>query len=155
VYLILQETDVCNPELMASIGVVQPKGKFKSDKWNYLDEPSIAEKLISFQNNKQVHITFFLPNIHCASCIWLLEHLGRINNAVIHSKVDFDKKEITLVYNPQLAKLSEIVAVLDYIGYPPAISYASKNKDELKSHRKTTLLRLGVAGFCFSNIIIC
>jgi Cu+-exporting ATPase len=64
--------------------------------------------------------------MHCASCIWLLEHLGRINKAVIHSKVDFEKKEIALVYNPQLAKLSEIAAVLDYIGYPPAISYASK-----------------------------
>ena len=139
---------------MASLGIVHPKGKFKSNKWDYLDEPSIAEKLISFQNNKQVHITFILPNMHCASCIWLLEHLGRINKAVIHSKVDFDKKEITLVYNPQLTKLSEMAAVLDYIGYPPAISYASKNEDELKSHRKTTILRLGIAGFCFSNIMM-
>jgi len=154
VYLILEETDECDPELMASLGVVQPKGKFKSDKWDYLDESTIAEKLISFQNNKQVHISFILPNMHCASCIWLLEHLGRINKAVIHSKVDFEKKEIALVYNPALAKLSEIAAVLDYIGYPPAISYAVKNEDELKSHRKTTILRLGIAGFCFSNIMM-
>ena len=154
VYLILQETDVCDPELMASIGIVQPKGKFKSDKWDYLDEPSIAEKLISFQNKKQVHLTFILPNMHCASCIWLLEHLGRISKAVIHSKVDFEKKEINLVYDPSLAKLSEMAAVLDYIGYPPAISYAVKNEDELKSHQKTTILRLGIAGFCFSNIMM-
>ncbi len=139
---------------MASLGVVQPKGKFKSDKWDYLDEHAVAEKLISFQNNKQVHISFILPNMHCASCIWLLEHLGRINKAVIHSKVDFEKKEIALVYNPALAKLSEIAAVLDYIGYPPAISYAVKNEDELKVHRKTTILRLGIAGFCFSNIMM-
>ena len=154
VYLILQDTDACNPELMESLGLVHPKGKFKSGKWDYLDEDAIAEKLISFQNNKQVHITFILPNMHCASCIWLLEHLGNINKAVIHSKVDFEKKEIALVYNPQLAKLSEIAAVLDYIGYPPAISYASKKDDELKSHKTTTLLRLGIAGFCFSNIMM-
>ncbi|MEY3375917.1 MAG: hypothetical protein RL463_222 [Bacteroidota bacterium] len=154
VYLILQDTDACDPALMESLGLVQPKGKFKSDKWDYLDECSIAEKLISFQNNKQVHITFILPNMHCASCIWLLEHLGRINKAVIHSKVDFEKKEIALVYNPQLAKLSEIAAVLDYIGYPPAISYASKKEDELKSYRRSTILRLGIAGFCFSNIMM-
>ena len=139
---------------MASLGVVQPKGKFKSDKWEYLDEHSIAEKLISFQSNKQIHITFILPNMHCASCIWLLEHLDRINKAVIHSKVDFEKKEIALVYNPSLAKLSEMAAVLDYIGYPPAINYALKNEDELKIHRKTTILRLGIAGFCFSNIMM-
>ena len=154
VYLILQDTDACNPALMESLGLVQPKGKFKSDKWDYLDESSIAEKLISFQNNNQVHITFILPNMHCASCIWLLEHLGRINKAIIHSKVDFEKKEIALVYNPQLAKLSEIAAVLDYIGYPPAINYASKKEDELKSYRRSTLLRLGIAGFCFSNIMM-
>lgn len=154
VYLILQDIDVCNPELMGSLGLVQPKGRFKSDKWEYLDEPSIAEKLISFQNNKQVHITFILPNMHCASCVWLLENLDRINKAVIHSKVDFEQKEITLVYKPQLAKLSEIAALLDYIGYPPAISYASKKDDELKSYRRSTLLRLGVSGFCFSNIMM-
>ena len=154
VYLILQDTDACNPELMESLGLVQPKGKFNSGKWEYLDESSIAEKLISFQNNKQVHITFILPNMHCASCIWLLEHLNRINKAVIHSKVDFEKKEIGLVYNPQLAKLSEIAAILDYIGYPPAINYASKKEDELKSHKTTTVLRLGIAGFCFSNIMM-
>jgi len=154
VYLILQDTDACNPALMESLGLVQPKGKFKSDKWDYLDESSIAEKLISFQNNKQVHITFILPNMHCASCIWLLEHLGRINKAIIHSKVDFEKKEIALVYNPQLAKLSEIAAVLDYIGYPPAINYASKKEDELKTYRRSTLLRLGITGFCFSNIMM-
>ena len=154
VYLILQDTDACNPALMESLGLVQPKGKFKSDKWDYLDESSIAEKIISFQNKQQVHITFVLPNMHCASCIWLLEHLGRINKAVVHCKVDFERKEIALVYNPQLATLSEIAAVLDYIGYPPAISYASKKEDELKSYKRSTLLRLGIAGFCFSNIMM-
>ncbi|MFM1793628.1 MAG: hypothetical protein RL642_13, partial [Bacteroidota bacterium] len=154
VYLILQDEDACNPELMQSLGLVQPKGKFKSEKWDYLDEPTIANKLISFQNKQQVHITLILPSMHCASCIWLLEHLDRINKAVIHSKVDFEKKEIALVYDPQKAKLSEIAAVLEYIGYPPAISYASKKEDDVKTYRKTTILRLGIAGFCFSNIMM-
>lgn len=139
---------------MQSLGLVQPKGKFKSEKWDYLDEPTIANKLISFQNKQQVHITLILPSMHCASCIWLLEHLDRINKAVVHSKVDFEKKEITLVYDPQRAKLSEIAAVLEYIGYPPAISYASKKEDDVKAYRKTTILRLGIAGFCFSNIMM-
>ena len=154
VYLILQDEDACDPALMQLLGLVQPKGKFKSDKWDYLDEPSISDKLISFQNKQQIHISFILPNMHCASCIWLLEHLGRINKSIIHSKVDFEKKEVTLVYNPQLAKLSEIAAVLDYIGYPPTISYATTKDEEIKSHNKTRLLRLGIAGFCFSNTMM-
>ena len=154
VYLILQDTAVCNPALMKSLGVVQPKGKFKNDKWDYLNEPTIAEKLIHFQNSKQVHITFFLPDMHCASCIWLLEHLGQINKSIIHSKVDFEKKEVALVYNPQLTQLSEIAAVLDYIGYPPAVSLASAQEKEIGLQNKYKILRLGIAGFCFSNIMM-
>jgi Cu+-exporting ATPase len=154
VYLILQDIAVCNPALMESLGVVQPKGKFKNDNWDYLNEPAIAEKLIHFQNSKQVHITFVLPHMHCASCIWLLEHLGKINKSIIHSKVDFEKKEVALVYNPQLAQLSEIAAVLDYIGYPPAVSLASTQETEIGSQNKYKILRLGIAGFCFSNIMM-
>lgn len=118
VYLILQESDACDPSMMKTLDGIQPKGKFKSDKWDFLDEPSIANQLISFSDAKQVHILFTVPNIHCSSCIWLLEHMGRINKGIISSAVDFDKKELALVYNPTLVKLSDVAALLNYIGYP-------------------------------------
>jgi Cu+-exporting ATPase len=154
VYIILHEEDRCDPAMMASLAGVQPKGKFKSDKWDYLDEPAIAAKLVSYQDDKQVHLTLTLPNMHCASCIWLLEHLQRINKGVISSKVDFNRKEVAVVINPAMLKLSQLASLLEYIGYPPQISYADGIANKKNPYKYQTILRIGVAGFCFSNIMM-
>lgn len=154
VYLILNQTDACDPALMKGLKGITPKGKFNTDKWNYLDEPAIAAKLVSFSDAKQVHISLRLPNIHCSSCIWLLEHLNTIHPGVLNSTVDFDRKEATVVYDPNQIQLSKLSATLDYIGYPPLISYADGQKSEEKKSNRQTILRIGVAGFCFSNIMM-
>lgn len=154
VYRILQETDACNPSMMKNLDGIQPKGKFKSDKWDFLDEPAIARQLISFSDPKQVHILVPIPNIHCSSCIWLIEHLGRINKGVMSASVDFEKKEALIVYDPSMLKLSNIAALLDYVGYPPSFSHASADKEKPSSNNRQTLVRIGVAGFCFSNIMM-
>ncbi|MFM1961888.1 MAG: hypothetical protein RLZZ172_733 [Bacteroidota bacterium] len=157
VYLILQETNACDPAMMATLTNISAKGKFINNKWDYLDEPTIAAKLVSFSSATQVHLQLKLPNIHCSSCIWLLEHMGRMNKGILSSTVDFDKKEISLVYDPSLIKLSELAALLNYIGYAPEISLASGNKQEAstaRNNKRSTILRIGVAGFCFSNIMM-
>lgn len=154
VFQILHQTEACNPSMMEGLKGISPKGKFNSDKWNYLDEPEIASKLVGFSNSKQVHILLKLPNIHCSSCIWLLEHLNRINPAVLSSAVDFNKKEAALVFDPSRIKLSSLAALLEYIGYPPLISYADNETKRTKKSNRDTLLRIGIAGFCFSNIMM-
>jgi len=154
VYQILNQADACDPSIMKTLDGLQPKGKFRSDKWDYLDEPDIARKLISFSDPKQVHILVSIPNIHCSSCIWLIEHLSRINKGVMSASVDFEKKEASIVYDPSVIKLSGMAALLDYIGYPPSFSHASATKDKPSSNNRQTMIRIGVAGFCFSNIMM-
>ena len=154
VFTILQETNSCSPEQMQQLTGITPKGRFVQDKWNYLDEPEIASKLISFTDKEHTHIQFSLPQIHCSSCIWILEHLSRINKAVVTSHVDFDKKEMMVVINKKEIKLSEVASLLDYIGYPPSISFENNKKKTINTSNKSEILRIGVAGFCFSNIMM-
>ncbi|MFN5423532.1 MAG: heavy metal translocating P-type ATPase, partial [bacterium] len=122
--------------------------------WDYLDDPEILSSLVSYKDNSQVHILFQLPQIHCSSCIWLIEHLPRINTAVLKSTVDFDKKEASIIYDPSQIKLSQLASLLDYIGYAPLISQSSTTHKKNTSSANNTLLRIGVAGFCFSNIMM-
>ena len=154
VYLILNQVDACDPSMMQGLKGISAKGKFKSDKWDYLDDPEILSSLVSYKDNTQVHILFQLPQIHCSSCIWLIEHLPRINTAVLQSKVDFDKKEASIIYDPSQIKLSQLASLLDYVGYAPLISHSSNNNQTKTTQSSNTLLRIGVAGFCFSNIMM-
>lgn len=140
--------------MMEGLKGIQPKGKFKQGQWDFLNEPEIEQQLLSFKNPTQAHIHFQLPNIHCSSCIWLLEHLTRINKGVISSTVDFNRKEASIIYDPQQLSLSEVASLLDYIGYPPSINHDSNTRKKTSENNRSTLIRIGVAGFCFSNIMM-
>ena len=140
--------------MMQELKGVQPKGKFKQGQWDFLDEQEIEQKMLSFKSPAQAHVQFQLPNIHCSSCIWLLEHLTKINKGVILSTVDFNRKEASIIYDPQQLSLSAVASLLDYIGYPPSISHGNATPQKEPNSNRSTLLRIGIAGFCFSNIMM-
>ena len=47
----------------------------RKDKFAFLEDDKVQQKLIHFQDHQQTHVTFYIPNIHCSSCLWLLENL--------------------------------------------------------------------------------
>ena len=66
------------------------------NKYAYLDLDEIKEKLLGFSDGDISKVTLFIPTIHCASCIWLLENLNTINPAIIASNVNFPQKKATI-----------------------------------------------------------
>ena len=99
VYEILNENDLCKYYDITKTPGISVKGKFISEKYSYLDDLKVKQKLISFTDGKKTNITFYLPQMHCSSCIWLLENLHRINPAIERSQVNFPLKQVTISYN--------------------------------------------------------
>lgn len=124
-----------------------------SEKFLFLDEESVAASLISFKNNELTKVVFYLPQIHCSSCLWLLENLKKMNNGVIFSQVNFTKKEVSIAFNHNDITLRQLADLLSNIGYEPYISMNSGNKTNVKSD-KSNILKLGLVGFCFLNIML-
>lgn len=123
-------------------------------KYAWLDDAATASQLLEYQDESLARITFKLPSMHCAACIWLLEHLYRVQPGILRSEVDFPRKEISLDYNPSQLSLRAVVELLDVLGYPPSLNLADadgKKKD--RSYRKNWY-NLGIAGFCFGNIMM-
>jgi len=121
VYQLLDENGLCQYYDLTDMPGMTAKGHFVSDKYNYLDNEAIQEQLIQFKVGDQAHVVFYLPQIHCVSCVWLLEHLNKINPGIIHSQTQFDKKEIKIVFNPSLISFKELVQLLAFVGYEPMI----------------------------------
>ena len=131
------------------------QGKFiHSVKFDYLDNDNISSKLVLFSDENQVHITFFIPKIHCSSCIWLLENLHRLNPGIVSSNVNFLRKEATMIFNPKLVKLSEVATLMGYIGYEPLINLNDLEEKVEKKTNNNQVLKIGLAGFCFGNIMM-
>lgn len=120
----------------------------------YLDNASIVRSLLDFSTSGMAKVTFFIPYMHCASCIWLLENLPRLHAGVMHARVDFLKKQVAVTFNPTKISLREVVQVLKNIGYEPLIDIGKALTKGEKSSTGKLLTRLGVAGFCAGNIML-
>ncbi|MFT4787059.1 MAG: Cu+-exporting ATPase, partial [Cellvibrionaceae bacterium] len=148
VYQILQEADLCGVyDLDEKASKVRTSDRRK---YLLLDEPEIAQNFLEFDSQGVARVTFFSPNIHCSSCIWLLEHLGRLHTGILQSKVQFVKKEVTITYEAEQISLREVAHLMDKIGYGPLVEPRKQKKAESRG----LVIRLAVAGFCFGNSML-
>jgi Cu+-exporting ATPase len=154
VFQLLDENGMCRYYDLSEMPGLSAKGIFASEKYNYLDSVAIQDQLIQFKMDQQAHVVFYLPQIHCVSCVWLLENLHKINSGIIHSQTHFEKKQIKIVYNTTLISLKELVQLLAFVGYEPMIHLGGNDWMKKKKVNKKQLFKIGVAGFCFSNIMM-
>ncbi len=154
VYLLLNETDMCNYYALDKTPGITAKGRFTDNRYAYLDNEEVQHKLLRFRDGKQAHVQFYLPTMHCASCIWLLENLHRINPAVIHSQTNFQRKEILVIFDEQKTTLRKIVELLAFVGYEPYITLNDGEEKKEKKINRSHIFKIGVAGFAFSNIMM-
>lgn len=154
VYEILNENNLCNYyDLNEHPGNTQ-KIKVRADKFAFLDDAGIMQKIIQFTDGKQTHVTFYLPQMHCSSCLWLLENLQKIHPGIITSKVNFVKKELFVVFENAATTLRKVVEKLTAIGYEPHISLQELETKAVRKVDKSRLYKIGIAGFCFANIMM-
>lgn len=154
VFEILQDNDLC------AYGDTQNvPGRVTGDsavlkKYAVLDRPDVKRRYITFSDGKQMHVKFYLPYIHCISCVWTLENLHTLHAGILHATVDFTRKEIFIIADATAITLKEIASVLDAAGYEPYLSYSEMGETKVVRPNRHRLIKLGIAGFCFGNIVI-
>ncbi len=153
VFQILSKSDLCDYYDLNQNPGITLKIPIREDKFAFLDDPKISQQLLSFQNEEQVHVTFYLPQMHCSSCLYLLENVYRINRGIVSSKVNFTRKELEVVFLKKETTLRKVAETLARIGYEPYISL-----NDLQNKRpgldQQMVYQIGVAGFCFGNIML-
>jgi len=123
-------------------------------RFDYLSEPSIVSELIDYTDERVTTVTFYIPHIHCSSCLWLLEQLNRINPAVHYCRVDFLKKQLNIRFDHQKLSLQQLVELLYDIGYEPLISLQDIIKKQNSAVKDNLVSKIAVAGFCFGNVML-
>jgi Cu+-exporting ATPase len=124
------------------------------NKYAFLDNEEVKSGILDFSDGGVSSVKFFVPKIHCSSCIWLLENLHRLQTGVVKSTVNFLKKEVYIVFRDTEISLRKVVELMSSIGYEPNISLENFNKKEVKTENKTFFYKLGIAGFSFGNIML-
>ncbi len=149
VYQLLSENHLDGFYAYESQAGVRPQNS-DNQKYAFLDVEDIRIKFIDFEDKNTTHTTLFLPEIHCSSCIYLLENIHKIESRIISCQVNFAKREAAIIFSKEM-KLSELANILTKIGYAPNFGNREEHK---KKQSKTYLYKLGVAGFAFGSIML-
>lgn len=154
VYQLLNTNDLCtyydldrHPGKTINQGLVRKR-------FDYLKDLDVQDKLIDFKSERSASVTFFIPNIHCTSCVWLLENLHKLDSGILQSTVHFLKRTLNVLYDPSKTDLRSIVELLTTIGYEPDLKLEHLEEPPSSSVHRSLWLKLGVAGFSFGNIML-
>lgn len=154
VYEILQDNDMCAYYDMSAHPGVTRRVVSDTRKYAVLDDAQVHARFVHFTDGTQAHVTFYLPAMHCSSCIWLLEHLHKLDPAILSSRVDFPKKEVSIVYMEKEIPLSKVALLCDSVGYEPLLSLSDLDKKPERSFQRLRLIKIGIAGFAFGNVMM-
>ncbi len=153
-YEILNDKDLCQYyDLEQTPGNTPAEAGFQH-RYAYLDDEDIQHNLINYKDNEISKITVKIPGMHCASCVWILERLYRIRKDIVHSNVDFLKKECSITFQHQKISLREVIELLISIGYEPQINLRDISESVKPSFNRSIIMKLGVAAFSFGNIML-
>ncbi|RZJ68688.1 MAG: HAD family hydrolase [Flavobacterium sp.] len=143
-------------DLSAYYDIQQSPGATPLDlqgKYDFLENEKIVAKLLEFDEGNTKVVSLHIPHIHCSSCIYLLENLHRLASGVVNSVVNFRQKSVRIAYHNDETNLKSIVTLLCKIGYEPNITLDDYGKQK-KTTNKSLTIKLGVAFFCFGNIML-
>lgn len=88
VYSILSENDLMHYYHLEQQPGINRRSSENTD-FQFLEEEDMQARLLDYQDEKRCQLRLELPQIHCSSCIWLLEHLYQLLPGVLSSRVNF------------------------------------------------------------------
>ncbi|WDL70307.1 heavy metal translocating P-type ATPase [Helicobacter winghamensis] len=105
------------------------------------------------QKDGYCELALILERIHCIACVWLNEKILEKIKGIIKVNINYTSNKATLLYDPKIIKISEIIQAIRSIGYDahaydPRLqeSYAQKEKREY-------YIKMVVGIFCVMNIM--
>jgi Cu+-exporting ATPase len=126
----------------------------RSVDYSFLEDLDILEQLIDFRGPDTVRLRLHLPQIHCVSCVWLLENLHKLLPGIQQSRVNFMQRTASIAYDPAQLNLRQIVETLARIGYAPELQLHQLDEQKTSPQARALYYKLGVAGFAFGNIML-
>jgi len=98
-------------------------------------------------------IRLLVDGIHCAACVWLIEHSLEKQKGVISANVNLTTKQLRLTWNNSQSVLSTILNTLAQIGYIAVPFDPDAAEGALAKKHRSLLYRMAFAGFAMMNLM--
>jgi len=118
----------------------------------FFDYDEVQSQYVSDLGDRR-EITLMSEAIHCAACVWLIEHTMAKMDGILLASVNFTNKQIKIRWDNNQIKLSEIIKKLNSIGYDATPYDPSASEAAYRKANRDLLYRLGFAGFAMMNVM--
>ena len=125
----------------------------ETDRFASLDDPTVAARFVDAHDGTFSHVTFSVPSLHCASCLWLLEQLWRFDDGVGRSEADLMRRTVRIAFRPDRTTLRAVAERLASLGYEPVVD-SERSAGRMPAARRDLYLKLGLAGFAVGNMML-
>ena len=98
-------------------------------------------------------INLLVEGIHCAACVWLIEHTLGKEAGVLGVHVNLAGRRLLLRWNNDQVKLSRLIERLGQIGYAAAPFDPETAEGVIKRRNRAMLYRMAFAGFAMMNLM--
>lgn len=100
---------------------------------------------------REIHL--LVEGIHCAACVWLIEHtLGQLPG-VLNASVNLSARRVHLRWDNRQIKLSGVLRRLAAVGYAAVPFDPEAAEGALKRQNRSLLFRMAFAGFAMMNLM--
>lgn len=105
------------------------------------------------QKGREREIHLLVEGIHCAACVWLIEHTLHKLPGVLSARVNLSAKRLLLRWDNSRIKLSDIISQLARVGYTATPFDPEAAEGILKKQTRDLLFRITFAGFAMMNLL--
>lgn len=100
---------------------------------------------------RSIHL--LVEGIHCAACVWLIEHSLAKQQGVVSAEVNLTSKRLRLKWDNRLTTLSTLLQALGRIGYAAIPFDPDTAEGALARRHRSLLYRMAFAGFAMMNML--
>jgi Cu2+-exporting ATPase len=118
------------------------------------DHPTFHELYVRALPGGLAETRLQLVGIHCASCVWLVERLPRALPGLVRVETDMARGRVTLIWDPEAARLSQVAHFLDTLGYRPHPFRGARADAVRHAEERAMLARIGVSGAIAGNVMM-
>ncbi len=145
-------------ELMARAGEHGPRSLTDGEAFAEFDDPAFATAYVKPAEpvgpEGAKRLDLVLEGMHCAACVWLLEHLPRMLAGVYSATVYIGRSTVSVVFDPQRVSPSRIAGALARLGYTPHAPRGNAARDAVRTSERKQLVQIAVAGACAGNVML-
>lgn len=145
--------DTLPDSILSGDGVyIAPEAKSKLNQ--AYDIPSVLDEYVESQGENRSRILLSIQGIHCSSCVFINERILSKTKGIHDATVNYETGRASILYDPSIIKLSQIIGVVQSIGYDARPIRSGQRSESIKKEGQELLWKMGLSAFLAGNTML-